>query len=64
MQNPISSPIQSIILKSNLSTEDSDFDIELMKNNKFCQFERMELEESVNNIFPTGALIVRDTSDI
>jgi len=64
MENPISSPIQSIILKSSLSTEDSDFDIELMKNNKFCQFERMELEESVNNVFPTGALIVRDTSDI
>jgi hypothetical protein len=64
MQNPISTPIQSIILKSNLSTDDSDFDIELMKNNKFCQFERMELEESVNNIFPTGALIIRDTSDI
>ena len=64
MQNPISTPIQSIILKSNLSTDDSDFDIELMKNNKFCQFERIELEESVNNIFPTGALIIRDTSDI
>lgn len=64
MQNPISTPIQSIILKSNLSTDDSDFDIELMKNNKFCQFERIELEESINNIFPTGALIVRDTSDI
>ena len=31
MQNPISTPIQSIILKSNLSTEDSVFDIELMK---------------------------------
>jgi hypothetical protein len=64
MQNPISTPIQSIILKSNLSTDDSDFDIELMKNNKFCQFERIELEESINNIFPTGALIIRDTSDI
>ena len=64
MQNPISTPIQSIILKSNLSTDDSNFDIELMKNNKFCQFERIELEESVNNIFPTGALVVRDTSDI
>jgi hypothetical protein len=64
MQNPISTPIQSIILKSSLSTGDSDFDIELMKNNKFCQFERMELEESINNVFPTGALIIRDTSDI
>ncbi len=64
MQNPISTPIQSIILKSNLSTEDSDLDIELMKNNPFCQFERIEMEESVNNIFPTGALIVRDTGDI
>ena len=65
MLNPISSPFSSIVLKSSSS---SGFDIELIdfdpQKNQFCQFERMEMEESVNSVFPTGALIVRDTSDI
>lgn len=61
MPNPISSPITSIVLNSD---ESSEFDLEVFERNPLCQFERMEMEESVNNIFPTGALIVRDTSDI
>lgn len=61
MANPISTVITSILLKSD---RDSEFDLEIFNKNSLCQFERMELEESVNNVFPTGALIIRDTSDI
>ena len=61
MQNPLSTSIFSIELISDLS---SDNDINLLKSNNFCQFERIEMEESVNNVFPTGALLIRDTGDI
>ena len=59
--NPIATPISSIVLNSD---ESEEFDIEIFQKNPLCQFERIELEESVNNVFPTGALILRDTSDI
>jgi hypothetical protein len=59
--NPIDTVISSIILKSNDNVE---FDLDVFKNNDFCQFERLEMEESVLNVFPKGALILRDKSDI
>ena len=46
------------------SSQSDDFDVDVMLKNNFCQFERMEMEESVVNIFPTGALILRDITDI
>jgi len=65
MQNPISTPFTSIqLLFGNTQDSDEGAGIELMKINNFCQFERMELEESTNNIFPVGSLLVRDTGDI
>jgi hypothetical protein len=65
MQNPISTPFTSIKLFFGNTDDSSDADgIELLAINTFCQFERMELEESTNNIFPVGSLIVRDTGDI
>lgn len=65
MQNPISTPFSSIKLLFGNSQESDESDgIELLTVNPFCQFERMELEESTNNIFPVGSLIVRDTGDI
>lgn len=62
--NPFSAQIDSIKFISDDNTEDENFDIEIYKSNIFCQFERIELEESVNNVFPTGTLLVRDTGDI
>lgn len=59
--NPIDTAVSSIILKSD---ENVEFDIDIFQSNQFCQFERLELEESVLNIFPKGALILRDKSDI
>jgi hypothetical protein len=59
--NPIDTAISSIILKSNDNVE---FDINVFKSNEFCQFERLEMEESVLNVFPKGALVLRDKSDI
>lgn len=59
--NPIATAITSIVL---VSDADAELNIDVFIKNQFCQFERIELEESVNNVFPVGALIVRDTSDI
>lgn len=61
MSNPIDTAIVSIVLKSDLG---SDFDIDVFKSNEFCQFERLETEESVLTVFPKGALILRDKSDL
>lgn len=65
MENPISTALMSLMF---ISDKDEGKNIELVaqteEKNLFCQFERIELEESVNNLFPLGALIVRDNGDI
>ena len=60
--NPLYSKIRDIRIKND---GDSEF-LSLMDRNKniYCQFEKIELLESVFDIFPKGSLIVRDTSDI
>lgn len=59
--NPVETAITSIILKSD---ENSEFDLEVFKSNKFCQFDRLEMEESVITVFPKGVLVLRDKSDM
>lgn len=60
--NPLYSKIRDIRIKND---GDSEF-LSLMDRNKniYCQFEKIEFVESVFDIFPKGALVVRDTSDI
>ena len=36
----------------------------ILNKNTECQFQRLDLETSVFEIFPIGAVIVRDTNDI
>jgi hypothetical protein len=64
MENPISTNINSITLISDNNTDNDNYNIEIFSKNIYCQFERLELEESVNNVFPTGALLIRDLGDI
>lgn len=59
--NPLYSKISNIILKKDGST--SYLDITL-RGNGFCQFEKIEFTESLFELFPSGALVVRDQSDI
>lgn len=58
--NAFDSKIKSIILRSTLS----NYTLDLILRNEECQFIRLEMEESVFNIYPSGCVIVRDTKDI
>ena len=52
--NPAYSTIQSINLGS----------LNITRQNIECIFEKMEMVENVNDIFPSGVLVVKDTRDI
>jgi hypothetical protein len=58
--NPAYSQIKEIALFK----ADSSIYQNILSSNKFCKFERIEFIESIFELFPSGALIVRDTSDI
>lgn len=58
--NAFDSKIKSIILKSSTSS----YQLDIILRNKECQFIRLEMEESVFNIYPSGCVLVRDTKDI
>lgn len=58
--NAFDSTIVSIILNSTVS----DYKLDIMLRNEECQFIRLEMEESVYNIYPSGCVVVRDTKDI
>jgi len=57
--NPFFSSIKNIYLKN----PDGNL-LNISRQNPQCQFERLELSESVYELMPKGALIVRDTIDI
>ena len=59
--NAFDSPIKSLLFKSSRFPNDP-FDI--LSQNPECRFTRLEMEESVFEIYPVGALVVRDTGDI
>lgn len=58
--NPAYSTVKYIFLEND--TGELSFDI-LSKNTE-CQFEKAEFIESINEVFPKGAIVVRDTIDI
>ena len=53
------SSIKNIYLQN-----DNNFSFLISGKNAECQFERLELLESINELVPNGSLIVRDTNDI
>jgi hypothetical protein len=59
--NAFDSSLKSIYLKSSLS---KDFKLDIVAVNTQCQFNKLEMDESVFEIFPIGSIIVRDTKDI
>ena len=64
--NPAYSTIQKIILKS--STEDSAKNLIInetnTENNKVCRFERIEMVENINDLCPSGVILVSDLADV
>jgi hypothetical protein len=52
--NPLKSNIKDIILGAQ----------SVVERNDLCQFEKIEFVESVFELFPSGSLVVRDTSDV
>jgi hypothetical protein len=59
--NPFDSPLAGLFLKS---SDNSNASFNILNRNEECQFHRLELEQSVFEIFPIGAVVVRDTRDI
>lgn len=59
--NPFDSPLTAIVLGSSIAP---NFTLNILNRNSQCQFQRLELEESAFEIFPVGAIVVRDTQDI
>tara|TARA_R110000868_G_scaffold139430_3_gene354219 strand:+ start:1931 stop:3925 length:1995 start_codon:yes stop_codon:yes gene_type:complete len=57
-------PSYSTIKFISLLDKDSQIILEISNKNDQCQFERIEFTESITDIFPSGALIVRDLTDI
>ena len=65
--NPAYSTIKAIFLSPTLPEELSDSNNTLLKitvQNTQCRFERLELVENVNDVLPSGAVMVKDTNDI
>jgi hypothetical protein len=58
--NPAYSTVKAIYLQSSYNTES----VNILIQNTECQFERLELVENVNDVFPNGVIVVRDTKDI
>jgi len=58
--NPAYSTVKAIYLQSSYNSES----VNILIQNTECQFERLELVENVNDVFPNGVVIVRDTKDI
>jgi hypothetical protein len=61
--NPAYSTIKAIYLDDE-SIPSTTVRLNILRQNTECQFERIEFVENVNDIFPNGVLIVRDTKDI
>jgi hypothetical protein len=58
--NPAYSKILDIVIQK----DNGNKAFSILKPNTLCRFEKMEFLESIFEIFPSGSLVVRDTSDI
>ena len=59
--NAFNSNLESIFLINPDNLNDS---LDIMLKNEECQFEKIQMEESIFQIYPSGTLIVRDLKDI
>jgi hypothetical protein len=60
--NPAYSTIKAIYLCKDTPNLESDLNI--IRQNSECQFERIEFVEAVSDVLPNGVLLLRDTKDI
>lgn len=60
--NPAYSTIKAIFLSDQERSSQSNLNI--IRQNTECQFEKIEFVENVNDVFPNGVLVVRDINDI
>ena len=58
--NPAYSNISGIFL----TNDDGSESVDITKSNTECLFERIEMVENINDVFPNGVLIVQDRKDI
>ena len=59
-----SNPAYSKVIDVALSRDGTQSSLSIFKPNVFCRFEKIEFIESIFELFPSGSLTVRDTSDI
>lgn len=57
--NPFNSPLVGIFLQNN----DASTSLNIFSNNEECEYHRLELTESIFDVFPSGVLIVKDKAD-
>jgi hypothetical protein len=58
--NPAYSKVLDIVLQK----DNGDEAFSILKPNTLCRFEKIEFLESIFELFPSGSLVVKDTSDI
>jgi hypothetical protein len=59
--NAFNSGLESIFL---INPDNLNNPLDIILRNDECQFEKLQMDESVFNIYPSGTLIVRDIKDI
>jgi hypothetical protein len=57
--NPFNSPLVGIFLQNN----DATISLNIFTSNEECEYHRLELTESMFDVFPSGVLIVKDKAD-
>lgn len=61
--NPAYSTVKSIFLQSGITAEENT-KLDILKQNTQCRFERLETVENVNDVLPSGSVLVTDFKDI
>lgn len=65
-KHPFASKILKIVLanKAGIASPGSGIYLDILVKNEECEFHRIEFNESMFDIFPSGVLIVRDLKDV
>jgi len=61
--NPKSNPFNSPLVGIFLQNVDASTSLDILTRNEECEYHRLELTESIFDVFPSGILIVKDKGD-
>ena len=61
--NPKSNPFNSPLVGIFLQNDDASTSLNIFTSNEECEYHRLELTESMFDVFPSGVLIVKDKAD-